>query len=101
VLRAARWARGVVKPHASALARGESARGVVTDVTSAGDGHVGLARGGPARDRNPRQQVTAMQMGLGRGEPGRNRITRQQVTAMRDGLSKGAYPQGIVILISR
>jgi hypothetical protein len=42
-----------------------------------------------------------MQMGLGRGEPGRNRITRQQVTAMRDGLSKGAYPQGIVIPISR
>jgi hypothetical protein len=61
---------------------------------------MGSARGEPARDRNPRQQVTAMQMGLGRGEPARDRNTRQQVTAMRDGLSKGAYPQGIVILVS-
>ena len=51
------------------------------------DGH---SKGGaPARDRNPRQQVTAMRDGQSKGgAPARDRNPRQRVTAMRDGLGK-------------
>jgi hypothetical protein len=50
---------------------------------------MGLGRGAPARDRNPRQQVTAMRDGQSKGgAPARDRNPRQRVTAMRDGLGK-------------